>query len=140
MPVLRAAATYFALVFGAGFCFGVLRVTLLLPRLGERWAELIEAPLMLAVIVLAARWLVRRRPLAPRSWLVAGSLAAGLVLGADLVVGVGLRGMSVAEVFLDRDPVAGSVYYALIAMFAVLPGWLARSATPDGGDAAEDPA
>ena len=42
---------YFALVFGAGFVLGVLRISFLVPRFGERLAELAEMPLMLLVIV-----------------------------------------------------------------------------------------
>jgi hypothetical protein len=49
---IKAGLAYFALVFGAGFVLGVLRVSFLVPRFGERIAELGEMPLMLAVIVI----------------------------------------------------------------------------------------
>ena len=48
---LLAAASYFLLVFLAGFGLGVVRTLWVVPALGERWAELIEIPLMLGVIV-----------------------------------------------------------------------------------------
>jgi hypothetical protein len=57
---IKAGLAYFALVFGAGFVLGVLRVSFLVPRFGERIAELGEMPLMLAVIVIAARFIMRR--------------------------------------------------------------------------------
>ena len=60
MQVLKASALYFVLVFGAGFVLGPIRILWLVPRVGERTAELIEAPIMLVVIVLAARWIARR--------------------------------------------------------------------------------
>jgi hypothetical protein len=128
MKTLRLAGLYFALVFGAGFVFGTLRVSLLVPRLGDRVAELIEAPLMLGAIVLSARWLVQRQRVSPRSWLCAGLGAAALVLAADVGVGIGLRGLTLRQVFVDRDPVAGSVYYALIVVFALTPWLVARRA------------
>lgn len=58
--ILKAAVVYFALVFGAGFVLGPIRILFLVPRFGVRLAELMEFPVMLVVIVLAARWLVRR--------------------------------------------------------------------------------
>jgi len=51
---------YFALVFGAGFMLGPMRILCIAPRLGERTAELLEAPVMLAISILTARWVVRR--------------------------------------------------------------------------------
>lgn len=129
MPaVLRTAAGYFGLVFGVGFLFGMIRVPLLVPAFGERAAELIEAPLMLAVIVLAAHFVVRHfgAAMGLGSLLAAGTFAAGLVLAADVAVGVGLREMTLAQVFTDRDPVSGSVYYLLIALFAAMPAIVSR--------------
>ena len=58
--VLAAGTLYFALVFGAGFVLGTLRVLLVVPRLGERAAELAEMPVMLVVSMVAARWVVKR--------------------------------------------------------------------------------
>jgi hypothetical protein len=39
--VARAGGTYFAMVFGAGFVLGLIRVPFLAPRLGVRIAELL---------------------------------------------------------------------------------------------------
>lgn len=130
--MIRAALAYFAVVFGVGFLLGAVRVPVVVPLVGDRAAELIEAPLLLAAIVLAARWVGRRfgRPDAPGRMLGTGLVAAGLVLAADLAVGVGLRGLTPAQVFTGRDPVAGAVYYSLVAAFAVLPWLFHRAARP----------
>ena len=41
---------------------GVVRVTFVVPRLGERWAELSEMPIMAATIYFAAGYILRRFP------------------------------------------------------------------------------
>ncbi|UVT16144.1 MAG: hypothetical protein H8K04_00820 [Nitrospira sp.] len=128
MRILRTAVLYFLLVFGAGFVLGIGRVLLLVPLLGERAAELCEMPLMLTVIVVAARRIVHRRLDERRlsSALAVGVLAMGLVLIGDLVVGILFRGMAAPEVFFDRDPVSGAAYYASLLLFAVMPAILVR--------------
>ena len=115
---------YVALVFGVGFLLGIVRVMALEPRFGERWAELAEAPLMLVVIVLAARYVVRRFP-APRraGYLVSGGIALLLLLLVELSVVLGMRGLSISEYVAQRDPVAGSVYVCLLLAFAAMP-WI----------------
>jgi hypothetical protein len=55
----KAAVLYFVLVFAAGFVLGTIRTLCVVSRLGVRTAELMEAPIMLGVSVLAARWAVR---------------------------------------------------------------------------------
>lgn len=129
--MLKAAAVYFGIVFGIGFLLGPLRVLVLEPRVGARAAELLEAPVMLLAILGAGHWVGRRwrHRLTPAASLRVGLVAAGLVLTADLAVGVGLRGMSVAEVFTGRDPVAGPVYYGLVALTAIAPWWFSRRST-----------
>ncbi len=123
MQALKAGLLYFALVFGAGFVLGPIRVLWLVPRLGERIAELLEPPVMLVVIVLSARWIVRRFALPPvaASRLAMGGLAIGLLLAAEFAVVLWLRGMTLAEYFATRDPVSGTAYYAALAAFAVMP-------------------
>jgi len=128
VQTLRAGAVYFALVFGAGFALGTLRVLLVVPRLGARTAELIEAPFMLAVTFLAARWTLRRLAVPPR-WtrrLGMGAVALGLLLAAEFTLVVGLRGLSLREYFATLDPVAGTVYYVLLGVFALMPLVVAR--------------
>ena len=43
MRVLKAAVVYFALIFGAGFALGATRILWIVPHLGTRIAELMEA-------------------------------------------------------------------------------------------------
>ena len=121
--VLLAAAVYFALVFGTGFVLGTIRVLFVVPLVGVRAAELIESPVMLLAVVLAARWVVRRfcRGYGGGKLLGVGVVAISILLAAEIAVGVGLRGMSFAEVFTDRDPVSGPVYFGLLGLFAVMP-------------------
>jgi hypothetical protein len=127
MQILRVATLYFLLVFGAGFVLGTGRVLILVPLIGERTAELLEMPLMLAVIVAAARWVVRHKLDGRQSSaLPVGFIAMSFVLLADLAVGVWLRGMSPVEVFLNRDPISGIAYYAVLLFFAVMPAIMIR--------------
>ena len=130
--VVVAGLHYFACVFGAGFVLGAIRVPLLVPRLGVRWAELIEMPLMLAVIVFAARWIVRRHRLGPRpaGRVGAGMLALALLLGAEFGLVLQLQGGTLATYVESRDPVSGSVYAAMLIVFALMPLVVAR--TTDG--------
>jgi hypothetical protein len=117
-------AVYFALVFGVGFLLGVVRVLLLEPRLGERWAELAEMPLMLIGIVLSARFIVRRFPALHRgSYLFSGGVALLLLVATEFSVVLGIRGLSISQYFAERDPVAGSVYILMLIIFAAMP-WL----------------
>jgi hypothetical protein len=132
MSAVVAAFAYFALVFGTGFLLGPIRVLWLAPRVGERAAELVELGLMLVVIVLAARFVTRRLAV-PRTALARftmGLLALVLVLGAEFTLVLELRGMTLAEYFATRDPVAATAYYLTLFVFALLPWWLARRAVP----------
>jgi hypothetical protein len=126
--ILKAGILYFVLVFGAGFVLGPIRVFWVVPRVGVRMAELIEAPIMLAVIIFVARWIVRRLgvPPATSSRLGMGFIALGFLVAAEITLGYLLWGLSITEVITCRDPVSGSVYYALLGVFAVMPLLLAR--------------
>ena len=126
VPILAAGASYFAIVFAAGFVLGAVRTLWLVPALGDRSAELIEAPFMLAVVVVTARWLVRRFALPPQrlARLAVGLLALALMLAAELAVVLWLRRLSLADYVASRDPVSGSVYLLSLGLFAVLPALL----------------
>lgn len=129
LQVLRTAAVYFALVFGAGFLLGTLRVLLVVPAIGTRAAELLEMPLMLAVIAVAAGFVTRRFHdgiHGKAGWLQVGAIAFAFVLCADVVVGVILRGMTVWQALFERDPLSGAAYYLALGWLAAAPWFLAR--------------
>ncbi len=130
--VLRAGASYFALVFGAGFVLGSIRILFLVPRLGERVAELLEAPIMLVVIFFASRYVVRRFALAARASLAVGLLALLLLLAAEFLLAVAVSNQSVSGYIASRDPVSGSVYLAALVVYAVLPWLHARKGGKSG--------
>ena len=128
MKILKAGILYFALVFGAGFVLGPIRMLWVVPRVGTRIAELLEMPIMLAVIIVAARWLVRRlaMPSTASSRLGMGFLALALLLTAEISLVGPLQGYSISEYFSSRDPISGTVYYVLLIVYTLMPFLLAR--------------
>jgi hypothetical protein len=125
MRILKPAISYFGIVFGAGFILVPIRILLVIPRVGVRTAELMEAPIMLMVIIAASRWIVRRfpKPSDLRSRLAMGFLSLALMLGAEFSLAEVLQGISVREYLASRDPVSGTVYYGLLVVFAILPAY-----------------
>jgi len=125
---IHAGITYFALVLGAGFVMGMVRVPLLVPRLGERMAELAEMPFMFVVILMSARFIIRKFALPARTpvRLGAGLLALGLSVAAELLLAAVMQDRSVAAYIASRDPVSGGVYLAMLVVFALMPLILAR--------------
>ena len=126
MNSLKASLTYFALVFGTGFLFGIIRVPFLVPRLGVRTAELIEMPFMFVAILLAARYVVRRFVLPAGARLATGVIALALLLTAELALVIVLQRESLAAYIASRDPVSGSVYLLMLGVFALMPRLLSN--------------
>ena len=128
MRTIKAGILYFALVFGAGFLLGPIRILWIVPHFGTRIAELMEAPIMFVVIVFAARWTVRRLalPFRPSIRLGIGCIALGLLLIAEFTLVLWLRGMSISDYLANRDPVSGTVYYVILGVFAVMPLFVNR--------------
>ena len=128
LRTLKAGITYFSLAFGAGFILGTIRVPFLVPRLGERLAELIEMPFMLVAIFLAARFITQRFALPATAWvrLSTGLIALALLLAAELLLAVALQDRSLGEYVSSRDPVSGTVYLAMLALFAAMPLLISR--------------
>ena len=122
MQILKAGVLYFA-VFGAGFVLGPIRILWVIPRLGTRAAELLEAPIMFVITIVAARWIVWRfaLPPTPSSRLGMGGIALSLMLTAEFTLVLWLRGMSIRAYLASRDPVAGTVYYLMLGLFVVMP-------------------
>ncbi len=125
MPhILKWGFVYFAILFSVGFLLGLVRVPLLEPVLGVRWAELAEMPLMLVAIILTAKFVVRKsRDVKQATLLGIGACGLAMLLAVEFTVVLTLRGITVAEYVNTRDPVAGSVYLIMLGLFMIMP-WL----------------
>jgi hypothetical protein len=134
---LRSGTLYFAVVFGAGFALGPLRLLWAVPRFGQRVAELMEMPVML-VVILAARWIVRRHavPATVACRLGMGGVALTLLVAAELALASLLRGLSPREHVTEEDPVSGAVFLAVLGAFAAMPllvAWAGGVPSRDAG-------
>ena len=84
--------------------------------------------IMLVITTLAARWTVQRLdvPCTPPARLGMGCIALGLLLVAEFGLVLWLRGLSIRQYLATRDPVSGTVYYVMLAVFAIMPIVVAR--------------
>ncbi|MBW8366656.1 MAG: hypothetical protein K0M70_02215 [Arenimonas sp.] len=128
MRIVKAGLVYFALVFGAGFALAFVRIPFLVPAFGVRTAELMELPVMIAVIIWASRRLaLQHSDLSRRARLGAGLLAFACLVTAELAVACFLGARSPGDYIASRDPVSGSVYLASLVLFAMAPAlWHGR--------------
>jgi hypothetical protein len=127
---LKLGALYFGLVFAAGFALGAARVVWIVPRVGERVAELLEMPVMLAVTVLAARWVAGRlgEPRTRGVLVGVGCVGLALLLSAELTLVLWVRKLSLPEYLAGRDAVSGAAYLLMLGLFALMPLLVARRA------------
>jgi hypothetical protein len=126
--IAKAGSLYFLLVFAAGFVLGTIRTLWVVPKLGVRTAELMEAPLMFGLSILAALWVVRRLRFPP-DWLprlAFGCVGLGLMLLVEFTFVLWIRGITIREYFATRDPISGGVYFLTLAAFAVMPVFVGR--------------
>ena len=129
MQALEASIVYFSLVFGLGFILGSIRVPFIVPRLGQRKAELIETPFMLVGIVIAAQFVVKHYALSNTilTPVIVGLLALSLVILAEILLIIVLQGGTIRQYFKSRDTVSGSIYILLLILFALMPLMIMKS-------------
>jgi hypothetical protein len=122
LVLARLALVYSASVFSIGFVLGAARTLWIAPRLGDRVAELVEMPVMVAASFLVARAVMRRAGAigVGRAALV-GVAALALLLCAELAVVAFVRGQTLADYVASRDPVSGSAYVLALVLFAAMP-------------------
>ncbi len=99
-----------------------MRVTWLVPIVGERDEELLELPLMLLVSYLVAQFILHRFLVVNDTTALAiGGLALLAMLPLDFSLVPGLRGLSVGEYVSSRDPVAFLAYLCSLLLFPAMP-------------------
>jgi hypothetical protein len=127
MRALKAGALYFALAFAAGWVFGPIRELWVIPRFGRTVGYLFEAPLMLIVMVGAARWVVRRFAVRRLSGTAAvGVVALGLLVTAEVSATRWLRGLSLSEYVAGFRSIPGAISLVLFLLFAAMPMLVGR--------------
>jgi len=125
----RAGAFYALVVFGVGFILGAIRVLLLVPRLGDTTAVVLEAPLMLVASWFVCRWVIERlnmrRAVPARSMM--GVAAFIVLMLAEFALGAAVFGRSWFEQLASYATVAGAiglVAQVTFALFPVVQVWL----------------
>jgi hypothetical protein len=120
---LGAGAAYFAIVFAAGFLLGVLRVTLVAPRIGDTGAVLIELPAIFAISWVACGWILSRFGVGqgwqPRATM--GAVAFALLIVAELLLATAGFGRNLSEVLRSYASTHQILGLAGQIVFAVLP-------------------
>jgi len=120
---LKAGTAYFAVVYAIGFLLGTVRVLLLAPLVGETMAVLFEAPLMLLISWIAARWSSETfavpAKLSPR--VVMGVFAFALLILGELGVSSLVFGRSLEATFAAYGSLPGVLGLAAQMIFALLP-------------------
>ncbi len=125
MNNLLSGVLYFALVFGTGFVLGVIRIPILVPRIGERYAELVEMPFMAVAIYFAAGYVVKKHLLQHSiiNSLAVGFIALALLVTTELLLAVLIQDRNLTEYIASRDKISGSVYLAMLVVYLLMP-WL----------------
>jgi hypothetical protein len=124
---LAAGASYFLIVFAAGFALGAIRVGALAPAVGDVAATLIELPFILgaswfACLVVIARFKV---PAQGPARLAMGAVAFTFLIGAEIALGLVLMDRSfAAQVEAMSEPsgllgLAGQILFALFPLIAL---------------------
>ncbi len=116
----RAALAYTGLAFALGFLLGPLREFLFAPQIGRLAALLLELPVMLAFCWWVAPRLMRRLP-PGLARLRAGLAALGFLLLLEFVLGLALRGFTLAEWGAQFRTREGAVTLAGYLLFAAIP-------------------
>ena len=131
---LKYGSIYFALVFSAGFVLGTIRVLALEPRIGAKFAELIEIPIMLAVVYISAKYVVSKiPPVEPKLlYLMMGISALALLLVFEFTLVLGLQGMSLAQYLESRDELAFGAYLISLIIFALMPLLISKKEVQGG--------
>ena len=119
----KAGCAYFAVVFAAGFALGTIRVLLLLPRMSELAAVVLETPIILAVCWFVSGWAMRRFAAHWSSGdaLLMGSVAFLLLMLAEIVLSLTVFDTTLAGYFGRLATAAGLIGLAGQLLFGLFP-------------------
>ena len=122
----RAVATgiaYAVIVFAAGFAFGAMRVVLLVPKLGDVLAVMVELPFILTVSWLTCGGLVERFDVPPVHTLrlITGGIAFITLMSAELSLSALAFGQSLSDLLKSYRELPGLLGLGGQLAFAAFP-------------------
>lgn len=123
MRAVLAGIVYFAVVYLAGFALGQLREALIVPVVGRVAAVLVEMPLMLAIMTLAAKVVGRNMavPTDIASRARMGIVAFGLLTLVEAVSAKLMRGHDLGQWLQSFATAEGFVSLLMFVLFAAMP-------------------
>ena len=129
MRTLKAGVIYFLLVFAVGWVLGPIRELWLVPHLGRTIGALLEAPLMVIAMILAAGWVLRRLdvPYVLNARIAVGLVALGILSVAELGGVRWVRRISIQEYLAGYATPSGLISLLLFLLFAAMPSLVERS-------------
>lgn len=123
VQILRAGAIYFVVALGTGFVLEFIRLELVALHFSERLAGILEIPNVLLATMFGARWAVDRLTLPPLPGvrLGVGFVALSLVLIAQFMIVLPIRGLSYAEYLASQDSTSISASIGTLGVLIVMP-------------------
>jgi hypothetical protein len=94
---LQLGLIYFAIVFAIGFVLGTVRTLVLIPRMGELGAVLVELPVILSIAWAVCGRLLRGRHLTTAESATMGATAFVLLMLGEASLSLWLAGRTMAE-------------------------------------------
>lgn len=128
MGPLRLGAFYGAIGFAIGFVFGTLRELLLIPWLGEDTGRLLEFPLVVLGVVIAARWLFNEP--AAGAWplrLLSGVIGVVVLVALESALALGALRMPLEAYLRGYDITQGALFPLGLLIMALAPVLTVRS-------------
>jgi hypothetical protein len=122
IAAIIAGLLYFGVVFSLAFVLGVARTLVVAPWLGTTAAVLIEMPIVVSASFVAARHLLRRRPLSLPQRAAMGGLGFALTMASEAVLAGLIRDQSTghwaAELFtpLGMAGLAGQLAFGAMPL------------------------
>lgn len=123
VQILRAGAIYFVVALGTGFVLEFIRLELVALHFSERLAGILEIPNVLLATMFGARWAVDRLTLPPLPGvrLGVGFVALSLLLIAQFMIVLPIRGLSYAEYLASQDSTSISASIGTLGVLIVMP-------------------
>jgi hypothetical protein len=123
MRILKAGVIYFLLLFAIAWILGPIRELWAVPRFGRIAALVMEAVFMLIAMIVSSRWVMRRFEVhqTVASTIPMGLLALGILVPAEIVGVLWVRGSSLQEYLASFATAPGVISAVMFLLFAAMP-------------------